>query len=317
MPVTGLVDSASTSTLGNDFCAAPAAADSATVLSTPPDVLQRPAHGPAARPASPAARPCAAGRCRWRWRWQFYLDDLVLVDAGLQPAGLLAAASVDGAAVLSPIRMPRQRPPRLRYAWPPSSTRPLPEIRHMTASTTSGRPPPPCRNRCCANFTAECSFGGAPGMSVMEMSHRGKEFMSIHAEQRCTCCASCWACRRTTRSSFMQGWRDRRERHRPDEPAARPRSADYIDTGEWSKRSIQEAGKILRGQHRGEQPPALHPHPAARAGSSTDAAYVHICANETIGGVDTTSPRVGDIAAGGGRVQQHPRLARSTSRSTA
>jgi phosphoserine aminotransferase len=36
------------------------------------------------------------------------------------------------------------------------------------------------------------------GMSVMEMSHRGKEFIAIHAEAE-ACCANCWRCPPTTR----------------------------------------------------------------------------------------------------------------------
>ena len=47
------------------------------------------------------------------------------------------------------------------------------------------------------------------------------------------------------------GRRDRRERDRADEHAARPRrSADYVNTGEWSKRSIEEAGAVRAGQRR-------------------------------------------------------------------
>ncbi len=37
------------------------------------------------------------------------------------------------------------------------------------------------------------------GMSVMEMSHRGKEFMSIAAQAEADICASCWRSRTTTR----------------------------------------------------------------------------------------------------------------------
>jgi phosphoserine aminotransferase len=37
------------------------------------------------------------------------------------------------------------------------------------------------------------------GMSVMEMSHRGKEFISIY-EQAEAACASCWRCPPTSAS---------------------------------------------------------------------------------------------------------------------
>ena len=49
-------------------------------------------------------------------------------------------------------------------------------------SSTSAPAPPRCPNRCCARPPTRCSTGTARGMSVMEMSHRGKEFIAIHAE---------------------------------------------------------------------------------------------------------------------------------------
>jgi phosphoserine aminotransferase len=86
-------------------------------------------------------------------------------------------------------------------------------------------------------------------------------------------------------------------------------SADYIDTGEWSKKSIKEARKY------GTVNVAAS---AADSGYTTipprdtwkldpEAAYVHICSNETIGGVEYHfTPDVGQRAAGGRHVQLHP-----------
>ena len=50
------------------------------------------------------------------------------------------------------------------------------------------------------------------GMSVMEMSHRGKEFIAIHAEAEGDCCANCWRSRRTTRCSSCRAGRSARTR---------------------------------------------------------------------------------------------------------
>jgi phosphoserine aminotransferase len=47
------------------------------------------------------------------------------------------------------------------------------------------------------------------GMSVMEMSHRGKEFIGIHAEAE-ACCASCWPSPRTTRCCSCRAARSAR-----------------------------------------------------------------------------------------------------------
>ena len=50
------------------------------------------------------------------------------------------------------------------------------------------------------------------GMSVMEMSHRGKEFIAIHAEAESLTCASCWRSRRTTRCCSCRAARSARTR---------------------------------------------------------------------------------------------------------
>ena len=75
--------------------------------------------------------------------------------------------------------------------------------------------------------------------------------------------------------------------------------ADYVNTGEWSKKSIKEARQVLHGEHRrvvgGHK---LHLRPGARhlAARPPDAAYVHICTNETIGGVEYQwTPDTGDV----------------------
>jgi phosphoserine aminotransferase len=125
------------------------------------------------------------------------------------------------------------------------------------------------------------------GMSVMEMSHRGKEFIAIHAEAEADCCASCWRAREL-QGAVHAGRRHRRERHRADEPAARQTGADYVDTGEWSKKSIKEAKKYgkVNVAASGEAGGYTSIPPRASGSSTPNAAYVHICSNETIGGVE-------------------------------
>ena len=127
------------------------------------------------------------------------------------------------------------------------------------------------------------------GMSVMEMSHRGKEFIAIHAEARKTCCASCWPSPSNYKVLFMQGgaiaenaivpmnllrgqYRRRLHRHR--------RLVEEVDQG---------GGQVLHRQRGGQREGhRLHDDIPARETWKLDpnAAYVHICANETIGGVE-------------------------------
>jgi phosphoserine aminotransferase len=63
--------------------------------------------------------------------------------------------------------------------------------------------------------------------------------------------------------------------------------ADYVDTGEWSKKSIKEAKKYGRVNVVASAADTNYTTIPPRAGWKLDpeAAYVHICSNETIGGV--------------------------------
>jgi phosphoserine aminotransferase len=65
-------------------------------------------------------------------------------------------------------------------------------------------------------------------------------------------------------------------------------SADYIHTGEWSKKSIAEARKYARVNVAASGEASRFTSIPARETwqLDPDAAYVHICANETIGGVE-------------------------------
>ena len=137
------------------------------------------------------------------------------------------------------------------------------------------------------------------GMSVMEMSHRGKEFMSIAAEAEADL-RELLAIPQDYKVLFLQGGATRSSRSDSDEPAcARKAKADYVDTGEWSKKAITEAGKYAPHHvAASRQVIELHGDPAAQRmeGQSPHAAYVHSLTNETIGGVEyQTVPDVGDV----------------------
>lgn len=135
------------------------------------------------------------------------------------------------------------------------------------------------------------------GMSVMEMSHRGREFMSIHAEA-ISLLRELLAVPSNYKLLFMQGGAIAENAIVPMNLLRGHTGADYIDTGEWSKRSIEEAGKYC----------SVNVAASSRDGGYTsiprredwqldpNAAYVHICANETIGGVEYHfTPDVGDV----------------------
>jgi phosphoserine aminotransferase len=135
------------------------------------------------------------------------------------------------------------------------------------------------------------------GMSVMEMSHRGKEFIAIHAEAE-SLLRELLAVPANYKVLFMQGGAIGENAIVPMNMLRGKASADYVDTGEWSKKSIKEAAKYCRvnvaasGKDGGYT--AIPPRDGWRL--DADAAYVHICSNETIGGVEYHwTPDTGDV----------------------
>ena len=135
------------------------------------------------------------------------------------------------------------------------------------------------------------------GMSVMEMSHRGKEFIAIHA-----------AAERDLRELlvipanykvlFMQGGAIGENAIVPMNMLRGKTRADYIDTGEWSKKSIKEARKYATVNVAASAAATGYDRVPLRSEWQLDAnaAYVHICSNETIGGVEYhDTPDVGDV----------------------
>ena len=125
------------------------------------------------------------------------------------------------------------------------------------------------------------------GMSVMEMSHRGKEFIAIHAEAEALL-RELMAIPANYKVLFMQGGAIGENAIVPMNMLRGKASADYIHTGEWSKKSIAEAKKYAKVNVAASGEASRFTSIPARETWQLDpnAAYVHICANETIGGVE-------------------------------
>ena len=122
------------------------------------------------------------------------------------------------------------------------------------------------------------------GMSVMEMSHRGKEFMSIHAEAQ-TLLRELMAIPANYRVLFLQGGAIGENAIIPLNLIGRTGKADYVLTGDWSRKSAKEAqryGKVnIAASGDGSEIP-----PQSAWTLDPQASYVHICSNETIAGVE-------------------------------
>jgi phosphoserine aminotransferase len=78
------------------------------------------------------------------------------------------------------------------------------------------------------------------GMSVMEMSHRGPEFVSI-AEQAEADLRALVGIPASYRVLFLQGGASLQFAMVPMNLLGARKSADYVNTGEWSKKAIKEA----------------------------------------------------------------------------
>jgi phosphoserine aminotransferase len=135
------------------------------------------------------------------------------------------------------------------------------------------------------------------GQSVMEMSHRGKEYMAIQAQAEADL-RELMGIPANYKTLFLQGGATLQFAIVPLNFLPEGRTADYVNTGEWSKKAIKEArifGKVNTAASSEAQRFTCVP-PRDQWQLTPDAAYVHICANETIGGVEFQStPDVGEV----------------------
>jgi phosphoserine aminotransferase len=135
------------------------------------------------------------------------------------------------------------------------------------------------------------------GMGVMEMSHRGKEFMAIAAEAEALL-RELLAVPANYKVLFMQGGAIAENAIVPMNLLRGRDRADYVDTGEWSRKSIKEARKYCAVNVAASAADTSYTTVPPRATWQLDpaAAYVHICGNETIGGVQYHwTPDTGDV----------------------
>jgi phosphoserine aminotransferase len=125
------------------------------------------------------------------------------------------------------------------------------------------------------------------GMSVMEMSHRGKEFVGIAAKAESDLRALL-SIPTNYKVLFLQGGAIAENALVPMNLLAGKTAADYVNTGEWSKKSIKEAKKYcaVNVAASAEDRNFTYVPPRETWKLDAAAAYVHVCTNETIGGVE-------------------------------
>ncbi len=135
------------------------------------------------------------------------------------------------------------------------------------------------------------------GLSVMEMSHRSKEFISIiekvESELR-----ALLAIPGNYKVLFLQGGATLQFSMIPQNLLGDKRAADYIYTGQWAKKAITEAKKFCDVNIAASSEDRNFTYVPKRETWKLDpsAAYVHITSNETIGGIEYQQvPDVGDV----------------------
>ncbi|MHA4870234.1 3-phosphoserine/phosphohydroxythreonine transaminase [Duganella sp. PWIR1] len=137
-----------------------------------------------------------------------------------------------------------------------------------------------------AQAAAEMLDWHGSGMSVMEMSHRGPEFMSIYkAAERDL--RELLAVPDNYKILFMQGGGLSQNAliplnlvgHKPQ-----PATIDFIHTGSWSGKSIKEAAKYANVNVAASSMTSVPPQSEWKL--TPGAAYLHMCTNETIDGVE-------------------------------
>jgi phosphoserine aminotransferase len=123
------------------------------------------------------------------------------------------------------------------------------------------------------------------GMSVMEMSHRGKEFIAIYEEAERDL-RELLAVPKNYKILFLQGGATLQFAQVPMNLLHGKGKADYVLTGEWSKKAIKEAKSYCDVAIAATSEDRNFTYAPKTFSVRKDAAYVHYCSNETIGGVE-------------------------------
>lgn len=124
------------------------------------------------------------------------------------------------------------------------------------------------------------------GMSVMEMSHRSPEFIDIADEAQADL-IELLAVPEDYQVLFLQGGATTQFAMVPLNLLGDKDKADYLNTGSWSVKAIKEARRLCEvnvvASAEADNFDRI-PDPASWS-RDPQAAYLHICSNETIGGV--------------------------------
>ena len=125
------------------------------------------------------------------------------------------------------------------------------------------------------------------GMSIMEMSHRGKEFTSVVQKTEADL-RKLASIPENYKVLFLSGGATSQFSMVPMNLLRKKKNADYINTGMWSKKAIKEAQRYCHVNIAASSEDSGYTYAPTQDQWTPDqnAAYVHYTPNETIGGVE-------------------------------
>jgi phosphoserine aminotransferase len=144
---------------------------------------------------------------------------------------------------------------------------------------------------------AELLEWGKARASVMEISHRGKDFIALAQESEQDL-RTLLQIPSNYKVLFLQGGATQHFAQIPMNFARRGQGADYLVTGHWGEKALKEATPLVQARIAASGAAGNYTAIPARADwrLDPDAAYLHYTPNETIHGVEFhTIPEVGDV----------------------
>ena len=142
------------------------------------------------------------------------------------------------------------------------------------------------------------------GMSILEVSHRGKDYEAIHFDARERLLRVLGLSPETYTALFLQGGASQQFAQVPMNFLKQGETADYVNTGEWGVKAIKEAKNFGAINIAASSEDAKFSYIPKTLNLTSGAKYVHITTNNTIEGTEwptlpetNSVPLVADVSS--------------------
>jgi phosphoserine aminotransferase len=142
------------------------------------------------------------------------------------------------------------------------------------------------------------------GMSILEVSHRGKEYEAIHFDARDRVLRSLGLDANEYTALFLGGGASLQFAMLPMNFLTPDSTADYVNTGEWGSKAIKEAKRFGTVNVAATSEDARFSYIPTNLDLTPGAKYVHITTNNTIEGTEwpalpetNGAPLIGDVSS--------------------